>query len=106
MLRRTIGLSITTEADNRLSGSGTGESSGQDVTMMTTYTENTSRHRTWRKPNAGRPALFVLLLSIAAVGVLGLLIAGPTIALSLSVASALALICLVSLAWAVAGPRL
>ncbi|MGP9842762.1 hypothetical protein [Brachybacterium sp. 107] len=68
----------------------------------TTYTENSSRHGTWRKPSAGRPALFVLLLSIAAVGVLGLLIAGPTLALPLSVA----LICLVSLAWAVAGPRL
>lgn len=72
----------------------------------TTYTENSSRHGTWRKPSAGRPALFVLLLSIAAVGVLGLLIAGPTLALPLSVASAVALICLVSLAWAVAGPRL
>ena len=74
--------------------------------MMTTYTENTSRHRTLRKPSAGRPALFVLLLSIAAVGVLGLVIGAPTLALPLSVASAIALMCLVSLAWAVAGPRL
>ncbi|MGP5008008.1 hypothetical protein ACTXJK_14005 [Brachybacterium tyrofermentans] len=74
--------------------------------MMTTYTENSSRHRSWRKPSAGRPMLFVLLLSIAALGVLGLLIAGPTLALPLSVATAVALICLVSVAWAVAGPRL
>lgn len=74
--------------------------------MATTYTESTSRRRSWRKPSAGRPMLFVLLLSIAAVGVLGLLVAGPTIPLPLSLAAALTLICLVGVAWAVAGPRL
>lgn len=74
--------------------------------MTTTYTEHSSTRRIWRKPSAGRPVLFVLLLSIAAVGVLGLLVAGPTLALPLAVATAAGLICLVSLAWAVAGPRL
>ena len=59
-----------------------------------------------RSPLVGRPLLFALLLTIAALGMLILLVAGPSLALPLAIGSAAALMTLVGVAWAVAGPRL
>ncbi|MFC7373967.1 MULTISPECIES: hypothetical protein [unclassified Brachybacterium] len=72
---------------------------------MTHPDDPSSRHR-GGKPAAGRPVLFVLLLGLAAVGVLWLLVAGPSITVPLAVASAAGLMALVGLTWVVAGPRL
>ena len=58
------------------------------------------------KPAAGRPLLFSLLLALAGLGVLTLLVTGPSLGLPLAIGSAAALISLVSVAWIVAGPRL
>ncbi|MGP9537770.1 hypothetical protein ACT3SP_07150 [Brachybacterium sp. AOP43-C2-M15] len=62
----------------------------------------------WRgsKPGAGRPLLFALLLVAAALGMLALLVVGPSMALPLAIAAAGALMGLVGVAWVVAGPRL
>lgn len=58
------------------------------------------------KPVQGRPALFVALLALAALGVLMLLIAGPSFPLPIALLAALGAGTLVVLAWVVAGPRL
>jgi len=62
--------------------------------------------RRGRKPAIGRPLLFVLLLTVAALGVLILLVLGPSLHLELAVLSAAGLLGMVVTAWAVAGPRL
>ncbi|MGO1503807.1 MAG: hypothetical protein ACTHXC_16465 [Brachybacterium sp.] len=74
---------------------------------MATMHPERIEHR-WRgaKPAVGRPLLFALLLTIAALGMLILLVAGPSLALPLAIGSAAALMTLVGVAWAVAGPRL
>lgn len=74
--------------------------------MATMPPASTSQDRRGRKPSVGRPALFVVLLAIASLGVLGLLVAGPSITLPVAVAAAAGLLSLVGTAWAVAGPRL
>lgn len=74
--------------------------------MTTMPPDTSSQHHRERKPSVGRPALFVVLLAIAALGVLGLLVAGPSITLPVAVAAAAGLLSLVGIAWAVAGPRL
>jgi hypothetical protein len=50
--------------------------------------------------------LFVTMLVLAALGVLGLLVAGPAMPVPFAVLSAAALMGVVALAWGVAGPRL
>lgn len=74
--------------------------------MATTHPDITPPrpHRT--KPAAGRPVLFSLMLAVAALGVLTLLVAGPSLGLPLAIGSAAALITLVALTWVIAGPRL
>ncbi|GAA1488615.1 hypothetical protein [Brachybacterium sacelli] len=74
--------------------------------MTTMPPDTSSQHQRERKPSVGRPVLFVVLLAIAALGVLGLLVAGPSITLPVAVAAAGGLLSLVGIAWAVAGPRL
>jgi len=58
------------------------------------------------KPVSGRPALFVTMLALAALGVLVLLVVGPVLPMPLAVLGAAALMGVVGLAWWVAGPRL
>ena len=58
------------------------------------------------KPASGRPALFVTMLALAALGVLVLLVVGPVLPMPLAVLGAAALMGVVGLAWWVAGPRL
>src|SRR5699024_8231059 len=77
---------------------------GEDVTMATTHPEMTPPRSRSAKPAAGRPVLFSLLLAVAAVGVLTLLVTGPSLALPLAIGSAAALIALVALTWIPAGP--
>lgn len=74
--------------------------------MSTTHPDSAARRVRRPKPAVGRPVLFSLLLAVAALGVLILLVAGPSITLELAVGGAAALICLVVLTWVVAGPRL
>ncbi|WP_394215523.1 hypothetical protein [Brachybacterium vulturis] len=74
--------------------------------MATTHPERSGTRLHRAKPAVGRPLLFSLLLSAAALGTLLLLVTGPSIGLPLAVGSAAALIVLVVLAWIVAGPRL
>ena len=59
-----------------------------------------------RKPLGGRPVLFTVMLLVATLGVLGLLVVGPTVPLAAALAAAAGLVALVVLAWVVAGPRL
>jgi len=59
-----------------------------------------------KKPATGRPALFVTMLALAALGVLTLLVVGPALPIPLAVLTAAALMGVVALAWLVAGPRL
>ena len=70
------------------------------------HPDSSPSHHHEGKPAVGRPVLFVVLLAVAALGVMGLLVAGPSITLPLAIASAAALMVLVAFAWAVAGPRL
>src|SRR5699024_7765735 len=72
----------------------------------TTHPEMTPPRSRSAKPAAGRPVLFSLLLAVAAVGVLTLLVTGPSLGLPLAIGSAAALIALVALTWILAGPRL
>ncbi|MGP5414691.1 hypothetical protein [Brachybacterium paraconglomeratum] len=58
------------------------------------------------KPASGRPAVFVTMLALAALGVLVLLVVGPVLPMPLAVLGAAALMGVVGLAWWVAGPRL
>ncbi|WP_193104152.1 hypothetical protein [Brachybacterium sp. FME24] len=74
--------------------------------MTTMHPDSSSRRHREGKPAVGRPVLFVVLLAIAAIGVLGLLVAGPSIAVPLALVTAAGLMGLVAFAWAVAGPRL
>lgn len=74
--------------------------------MTTMHPDRGERLQRSGKPAVGRPTLFVVLLAIAAVGVLALLVTGPSITLPLAIASAGGLMGLVGFAWAVAGPRL
>ncbi|GAA1484426.1 hypothetical protein [Brachybacterium fresconis] len=74
--------------------------------MATMPPDRSSHDHRGRKPSVGRPALFVVLLAIASLGVLGLLVVGPSITLPVAVAVAAGLLGLVGVAWAVAGPRL
>lgn len=74
--------------------------------MATTHPEMTPPRSRSAKPAAGRPVLFSLLLAVAAVGVLTLLVTGPSLGLPLAIGSAVALIALVALTWILAGPRL
>lgn len=74
--------------------------------MTTMHPERLERGDRWAKPAVGRPVLFALLLMIAALGMLVLLIAGPSLALPLAIGCAASLMMLVGVAWAVAGPRL
>jgi hypothetical protein len=78
---------------------------GEELGMTTMHPERAERRRHHGKPAVGRPMLFAVLLLIAAAGTLGLLVAGPSLALPLAIASAAALIVLVATAWVVAGPR-
>ncbi|MEV0866501.1 hypothetical protein AB0I24_00975 [Brachybacterium paraconglomeratum] len=55
------------------------------------------------KPVSGRPALFVTMLALAALGVL---VVGPVLPMPVAVLGAAALMGVVGLAWWVAGPRL
>ena len=74
--------------------------------MATTPPQATSPRSHSAKPPAGRPVLFSLLLALAALGVLALLVTGPSLGIPLAIGSAAALICLVTITWIVAGPRL
>ncbi|MGO1390053.1 MULTISPECIES: hypothetical protein [Brachybacterium] len=74
--------------------------------MTTTQLHSPSRARRRGKPAVGRPSLFVLLLGFAALGVMGLLIAGPSLGVPVSIGAAAGLMGLVAFAWVVAGPRL
>ena len=74
--------------------------------MSTTHPDSAAQRVRRAKPAVGRPVLFSLLLAVAAVGMLILLVAGPSITLELAIGSAAALISLVVLTWIVAGPRL
>lgn len=74
--------------------------------MTTMHRHSTVRPRRGSEPAVGRPVLFALMLGLAALGVLALLLAGPSIPMPSSVASAAGLMGLVALAWAVAGPRI
>jgi len=65
-----------------------------------------ARRTSGGKPAAGRPVLFVTMLVLAALGVLGLLVAGPALPVPFAVLTAAALMGVVALAWGVAGPRL
>lgn len=73
---------------------------------MTTRLEIAPLRLRRTKPAAGRPVLFALLLAAAALGVLFLLVAGPSLGMPLAIGSAAALIVLVAVAWIIAGPRL
>ena len=59
-----------------------------------------------RKPLGGRPVLFAAMLLVATLGVLVLLVVGPTAPLPVALVAAAGLVALVALAWVVAGPRL
>ncbi len=74
--------------------------------MATTHPEVTPPRSPSAKPAAGRPVLFSLLLALAAVGVLALLVIGPSLGLPLAIGGAAALISLVAVTWVLAGPRL
>ncbi|ATG52614.1 hypothetical protein CFK38_14575 [Brachybacterium vulturis] len=74
--------------------------------MATTHPQRSVTRLRRAKPAVGRPVLFSLLLAAAALGMLLLLVTGPSIGLPFAVGSAAALIVLVALAWIVAGPRL
>lgn len=80
--------------------------SREDPLMATTHLGRAGQSRFAAKPAIGRPLLFSLLLTVAAVGMLFLLVAGPSITLPLAVGAATALMMLVGVAWVVAGPRL
>ena len=79
---------------------------GEDPSMALMHPEVTAHVRRAEKPAAGHPVLFALLLILAAAGMLGLLVMGPSLALPLALGSAAALMALVGIAWVVAGPRL
>lgn len=53
----------------------------------------------------GRPGVFVVLLSVAALILLGLLILGPALPMAPAVGLALTAVAIVATAWIVAGPR-
>ena len=74
--------------------------------MAMTRTRDAARVRRAAKPAVGRPVLFAILLVVAALGMLGLLVAGPTITLPFGIACSAGLMALVAVAWVVAGPRL
>ncbi|HEX7350644.1 hypothetical protein [Brachybacterium sp.] len=74
--------------------------------MAITHPQDAAHRLRGPKPAMGRPMLFSLLLAVAALGVLILLVTGPSLALPLAIGSAAALIVLVVTAWIVAGPRL
>ncbi len=74
--------------------------------MATTHHSTAPLQLRRGKPAVGHPVLFALLLAIASVGMLLLLVAGPSLALPVAIGSAAALIVLVVLTWVVAGPRL
>lgn len=74
--------------------------------MATMHPEVTAHVRRRAKPAVGHPVLFALLLILAAAGMLGLLVMGPSLALPLALGSAAALMALVGIAWVVAGPKL
>ena len=77
---------------------------------MTTTTDHHRRtaspHRFPRKPAVGRPVLFAVMLSVAALLLLAVLIAGPSLPIPLMIAAAVGALGLVVLSWTVAGPRL
>ncbi len=79
---------------------------------MTTMHPHDAMHRrgtsarTGAKPARGRPALFVTMLALAALGVLVLLVVGPALPIPAAVLTAAVLMGVVALAWLVAGPRL
>lgn len=54
----------------------------------------------------GRPGVFMALLCVAALMLLGLLIAGPALPMVSAVGLAMIAVALVVSAWVVAGPRL
>lgn len=74
--------------------------------MAMTCPDSTTPRLRGAKPAGGRPVLFSLLLAVAALGMLVLLVTGPSIALPLAVGGAVALMGMVVLTWVIAGPRL
>lgn len=74
--------------------------------MVTMPMREERPRRRGRKPAVGRPVLFAVLLMVAALGVLTLLVVGPSLTVPVGVASAATVMALVAFAWAVAGPRL
>ncbi|PMC75133.1 MULTISPECIES: hypothetical protein [unclassified Brachybacterium] len=55
--------------------------------------------------STGRPVLFAVLLALAVLGTLALLVTGPMLALGHAIVAAVAIMSVMTLAWAVAGPR-
>ncbi len=70
---------------------------------MTTGTELRVREQDRRR--AGRPAVFAVMLAVAALMALGIMLAGPAVGVAPAVVVATASLLIVALAWLLAGPR-
>ncbi|EWS81154.1 hypothetical protein [Brachybacterium phenoliresistens] len=80
------------------------------MTVMPPRTHRSTARRSAPRPDAsrsgaGRPAVFLTLMALAALIVLWILMTGPTMSIAVALGAVGAVLALVATGWGVAGPH-